>query len=117
MFSDHLPKSQRISNHHLFLIAAALVIVCQLVAIAMVAGGQVKRAELRESQLAAQKIALVSCFESSARFDRNNCTRYMQSENSTDASDHRIASNDSGFDASRSADSGTGFMNVSFPSH
>ncbi|MCY1168407.1 MAG: hypothetical protein V4455_11475 [Pseudomonadota bacterium] len=73
MLSDHLQKIDRTSSRNLFLIASVLVIVCQLVAMALVAGSQVQRAELRESRLTAQNIAMAKCLEASARFDRQAC--------------------------------------------
>lgn len=56
MLSDHLKKIDRTSSRNLFLIASVLVIVCQLVAMALVAGSQVQRAELRESRLTARTL-------------------------------------------------------------
>lgn len=73
MFSEHLRKIDTIGSRNLFFVAGALVIVCQLVAMAMVADGQVKKAEMRESTLTAQSLAMAQCFETSVRFDRQSC--------------------------------------------
>ncbi len=113
MLSDQFQKIERTSSRNLFLIAAGLVIVCQLVAMAMVADGQVKKAALREAQISAQNVALASCFESSARFDRNNCMRQLQADNSS-AAINTMASNGEGFSASQAVSLAGGLMNVAF---
>ncbi len=73
MFSDHIRKVDNASGRTLLLVAAGLVIVCQLVAMALVAEGQVKKAEVRESQLSFQRTATARCFETNSRFDRQSC--------------------------------------------
>ncbi|MES2943967.1 MAG: hypothetical protein V4772_13960 [Pseudomonadota bacterium] len=73
MFSDHLRKLDQVSNNKLFLAAGLLVIVCQLVAMAMVAGGQVEKAQLRDSRLAVERTALASCMETSVGAGRHGC--------------------------------------------
>ena len=78
MLSDHMrtidsTSVDSTSGRTLLLIAAGLVIICQLVAMALVAEGQVKKAEIRDSQLNLQRVALARCFEASSRSDRQSC--------------------------------------------
>ncbi|MES2510418.1 MAG: hypothetical protein V4625_10850 [Pseudomonadota bacterium] len=73
MFSDHLPKIDRISGRSLFLMAGGLVIACQLVAMTLVAGEQVKKAEIRDSQMLAQRAAIAKCFDGNTRAERQDC--------------------------------------------
>ncbi len=73
MFSDHLPKIDRISGRNLFVMAGGLVIACQLVAMTLVAGEQVRKAEIRDSQLVAQRVAIAKCFEGNTRAERQDC--------------------------------------------
>ncbi|MEO6017947.1 MAG: hypothetical protein ABIP46_11880 [Polaromonas sp.] len=113
MLSDQFQKIERTSSRNLFLIAAGLVIICQLVAMAMVADGQVKRAELRQAQISAQNVALANCFETSTRFDRNSCMQRTQVDNSPYAV-NTVAGNGSDFGSTPSAGSVGGLMNVSF---
>ena len=80
MFSDHMRKVDNTSGRTLLLVAAILVIVCQLVAMVMVAGGQVKKAELRESNLSFQRFAVARCFEVNTRFDRSSCLQQADAD-------------------------------------
>ena len=73
MFSEHMLKIDRTGVRSLLLFVGALVIVCQLLAMAVLADGQVKKAELRESQLTAQRGAMVKCFETSTGFEGHGC--------------------------------------------
>lgn len=65
MFSDHFRKIDEVPARTLLLIAAGLVIVCQLVAMVMVTGGQVEKAQLREASQASARAASVWCIETS----------------------------------------------------
>lgn len=84
MISDHFrkPETDTISAGTLWAIAGALVIICQLVAFVMVADGQVKKAELRESQLALQRVAIASCLESSIGAARHSCLQQARASDS-----------------------------------
>ena len=73
MFADPMRKIERTGKHNLLLLCGALVIVCQLLAMALLVDGQVKKAQLRESQLTAQRGAMVKCFETSTGFDLQGC--------------------------------------------
>ena len=116
MFSEQLQKIERTSSRNLFLIAAVLVIFCQLVAMAMVADGQVKKAALREAQLSAQNVASASCFETSAKFDVNNCVRQLQAENSPNII-NTVTGYNPGFNGSQSNGFTGGLTNVTFAAH
>ena len=94
MFSDHLPKIEQTSRGNFFLIAGVLVLACQLLAMVVVAEGQVKKAELRESQLQSERMVVAQCIENvkgaalstcSARgsFDDRQATSLSQMDDST----------------------------------
>ena len=78
MFSDHFKKFDEMPYKTLLLVAAGLVILCQLTALAFVADSQVAKAKLRESQRAAQMQAIAQCMETSAGAARHNCLRQVR---------------------------------------
>lgn len=78
MFSQYLQKIDQLSLKTLFGVAAGLVILCQLVAMALVVDGQVSKAQLRDTQYAAERVAFAYCIESSNGVARNNCLRQVQ---------------------------------------
>lgn len=88
MFSDHLPKIERASNRHLWLLAAALVIVCQLIAMALVAREQVSKAELRRALSASVRVAVVRCLESAASATLNSCLLQAHAQETAPAEDY-----------------------------
>ncbi len=114
MFSNHLQKIDRTAGRNLLWIAAALVIVCQLVAMALVAGSQVQKAALRESKLTTQNLAMARCFEASARYDRHSCM--LQATADTQAAVSVSQSDDKAQDSNRAASPAAmhGFMAVAF---
>ncbi|MBK5204808.1 MAG: hypothetical protein JJD98_05170 [Polaromonas sp.] len=61
MFSDHLQKIDKVSSKTLLGVAGGLVILCQLIAMALVVDGQVKNAQLRG---ASERIAMAQCRQS-----------------------------------------------------
>ena len=75
MFSDHLQKIDHTSGKTLFLIAAGLVIVCQLVAMVLVSMGQVQKAQSRDLSQASARAAMAWCVESSWGDELKDCTR------------------------------------------
>ena len=75
MFSDHLSKIDRAPTKTLLMVAGGLVIICQLVAMAMVAGGQVEKAQLREANQASLMAATVWCLQSSRGAAVSECGR------------------------------------------
>ncbi len=114
MFSDHLPKIDQTSGRNLFVIAGALVMVCQLVAMVVVTDGQVKKAEVRESQMQSQRLVLAQCLENVNGAELFTCTAGVYSDNrqAITLSPVDNSTQDRGQSASRSAIEG--LMAVSF---
>ena len=75
MFSDHLRAIDEVPTKPLLLIAAGLVMACQLVAMFLVADGQVEKAHLREASQASAMAATVGCFESNHGVALRDCER------------------------------------------
>jgi len=73
MFSEHLRKFDELPYKTLLLVAAGLVILCQLAAMAFVADSQVAKARLRDEQRKAELVAIAHCMETSAGAARHNC--------------------------------------------
>lgn len=73
MFSDHLPKIEEMPYKTLLLVAASLVILCQLAAMAFVAESQVAKAKERDDQRRAELMAISQCMETSAGAARSHC--------------------------------------------
>ena len=73
MFSDHLRKINAIPRRTLLGVAGGFLILCQLVALAMVADEQVKKAQARETQRTSERIATAHCMESSMGAARHSC--------------------------------------------
>ncbi len=113
MFSEHLPKIDQTRSRNLFVIAAALVMVCQLVAM-VVTDGQVKKAEFRESQMQSQRLVLAQCLENVKGAARPTCTDRVYSDNRQASILSQV--DDSTQDRSQSAPRSTieGLMAVSF---
>lgn len=82
MFSDHMQKPSRFPQTGLLMAAGGLVIVCQLVAMAMVADRQVQRAGVRDLQRATQQLALADCIQRSTGSTRHICIRQSQLDSS-----------------------------------
>lgn len=82
MFSDHMQKSSRFPQTGLLMLAGGLVIVCQLVAMAMVADRQVQRAGVRDLQRVTQQLALADCIQRSTGSTRHICIRQSQLDSS-----------------------------------
>ena len=78
MFSDHLRVTDPDPVRPLLVIAALLVIVCQLLAMVLVAGGQVKKAELRDASQASARSASIGCMHSSRGAALKDCDRTSQ---------------------------------------
>ena len=73
MFSDRLRKIDHTSGKTLLLIAGCLLIVGQLVAMVMVAQGQVEKAHAREATQASQRTATSWCIETSRGAELRGC--------------------------------------------
>lgn len=82
MFSDHMRKFSRFPQTGLLMAAGGLVVVCQLVAMAMVADRQVQRAGVRDLQRVAQQVALADCIQRSTGATRHGCIRQSQLDSS-----------------------------------
>ena len=85
MFSEQLKPIDKISANKLLLLAAGLVLVCLLIAMALVAGGQVEKAELRQLGEANFQSALATCLQSRQGSALGDCARLASS--SPDAKD------------------------------
>lgn len=68
-------KIDFLANRSLLLIAAGLVMICQLVALALVAEGQVHSAGKRESMIALQRLSVAECMERSMEPGRSACVQ------------------------------------------
>lgn len=77
MFSDHLQIIDNAPAKKMFFIAAGLVLVCQLVAMALVADGQVEKAHVREASQASFQAAMASCVANTRGIDMKDCTRLV----------------------------------------
>lgn len=80
MFSDHLRKIDEAPHKSLLLVAAGLVIACQLIAMALVAGEQVEKAQMRGNSQASRDVAMASCVESSRGVAVKDCFRLGSSQ-------------------------------------
>ena len=89
-----MPKLSRFPQAGLLLAAAGLVIVCQLVAVAMVADKQVQRAGVRDLQRVAQQASLADCIQRSTGANRHGCIRQSQLE--SDSGEPAVATQWSG---------------------
>ena len=83
MFSDHLQKIDHASGKTMLLIAAGLVIVCQLVAMVLVSQGQVEKAQAREANQASARAATAWCVESSRGAALKDCERPSMSSSAS----------------------------------
>lgn len=75
MFSDHLQKIDNASGRTLLLIAAGLVIICQLLAMVLVSQSQVEKAQAREVSQANARAATAWCIQSSRGAALKDCDR------------------------------------------
>jgi hypothetical protein len=80
MFSDHVKKASRFPQAGLLVLAGGLVIVCQLIAMAMVADRQVQRAGVRDLQRVAQQLAWADCVQRSTGPARHGCLLQSQAD-------------------------------------
>ncbi|RYG08148.1 MAG: hypothetical protein EON92_17135 [Burkholderiales bacterium] len=85
MFSDHFPPVRSSHAGKLLLALGAFAIAGQLGAVAMVADGQVKKAELRQTRLVAERQAVAHCLESVAGESRHNCLQQARADFADDA--------------------------------
>lgn len=121
MFSSHLPKVHSIPREYIFAGVGLLLVVGMLMGIAMVASGQVQKAELRESMLASQRTAMVQCMETLGGAELNKCMIQAQASPDVVNRTTSLADNGSNGSFSRSlavsAGSSQGFIPVAFSTH
>ena len=119
MFSSHLPKVHTVPREYLFAGAGLLLVVSMLVGIAIVASGQVKKAELRESMLASQRIAMVQCMETLGGAELNKCIIQAQASPEAVGRSTTVADNSGSFSRSTSVSAGSsqGLIPVAFSVH
>lgn len=120
MFSSHLPKVHTVPREYIFAGAGLLLVVGLLVGIAMVASGQVKKAELRESMLASQRTAVVQCMETLGGAELNKCMIQAQASPELVArTTTTLADNSASFSRSLAVSTGSsqGFIPVAFTAH
>ena len=73
MFSDHLPPVGKPQGRNWLLMAGVCVIFGQIGAMVLVANGQVKKAQLRDSRNTAQSLVIAQCVATSTGPNRNGC--------------------------------------------
>ncbi|UUZ67307.1 hypothetical protein LP416_21275 [Polaromonas sp. P2-4] len=83
MFSDHLRKIDEAPHKTLFGVAAGLVILCQLVAMALVVDGQVAKEKARDAHHAHERMAVAQCMESSMGVARHSCIQQVTTVSGT----------------------------------
>ncbi|WP_096663282.1 hypothetical protein [Polaromonas sp. AET17H-212] len=94
MFSTHLPQVNAIPREYLYLGAGAVLIVSLLAAIAVVAGGEVKKAKARDSMLASQQTAVAYCVETLRGAALSNCVRHARADMYNDGAKSTLAGNE-----------------------
>ncbi len=73
MLSEYLQKFHQIPRRALLWAAAGLVLLCQLVAVALVADEQVAKARIRDYQRTIEMQAIAQCIETRAGTARHSC--------------------------------------------
>lgn len=94
MFSTHMPQVNTVPREYLYLGAGVVLIVSLLAAIAMVASGEVKKAQARDSMLASQQTAVAYCVENLRGAALSNCMRHARAEVYNDGAKSTLAGNE-----------------------
>ena len=94
MFSTHLPPARSLPREYLYLGAGVALIVGLLASIAMVANGEVKKAQARESMLASQQTAVAYCVENLRGAALSTCMRHARAEVYNDGAKSTLAGNE-----------------------
>ncbi len=80
MSSDPLRPVEKLPAKKMFLIAAGLVIVCQLIAMVLVARDQVQKAQHRQTSRANFQTAVAACIENSYGAALKKCASLVNGE-------------------------------------
>lgn len=75
MLSEDTRKNRGIPGKYWFFVVAAIVIICQLIALMLLADSQVAKARVRDELLSAQRLAIAQCIETNIGTKRHNCIR------------------------------------------
>lgn len=94
MFSTQMPPVHTVPREYFYLSAGVVLMVGLLAAIAMVASGEVKKAQTRDSMLASQQTAVVSCVETLRGAAISNCMRHARADVYNDGAKSTVAGND-----------------------
>ena len=78
MFSDHLQKIDKMPYKTLLVISAALVFLCQLVAMMLVVDSQVEKAQIRDAQSGSAQMVIADCSENYSGQARSRCIEQMR---------------------------------------
>ncbi len=76
MLFNHFQKLTRFPRLGLMMLAAGLVMVCQLLAVVMVGGNPVQKTSVRDLQ----QVALTGCIQRSSAVSRHDCIRQSRLE-------------------------------------
>lgn len=94
MFSTHLPQAHTVHREYFYLGAGVVLIASLLAAIAMVASGEVKKAQARDSMLASQQTAVAYCVETLRGAALSNCMRHARADMYNDGAKSTLAVNE-----------------------
>lgn len=106
MFSAQLKPTDKIPASKILLFVAGSVLVCLLIAMALVAGGQVQKAQLRQASQASLQAAVANCLESQQVSVIRDCAHLALSPTTTDP--------ESVLPSPHTANNGTGSQGLSF---
>ena len=114
MFSEHQQTTGRAYYRPLFFALGLVVIALQLTAMARLAADQVKKAELRDSEISQQRIATAQCFENSFGASPRNCQPQTPLPDRSVAEVKLRGGNPEDTSAFSAPVAGTGLLDVSF---
>lgn len=91
MFTSHMPPINQIPRQYFYLGAGVALIVGLLVGMAVVASGEVKKAQARDLVLASQKNAMTYCVENLRGSAFNACMQKARADSFNDGSRNTLA--------------------------
>lgn len=91
MFTSHMPPVNQIPRQYFYLGAGVALIVGLLVGMAVVASGEVKKAQARDLVLASQKNAMTYCVENLRGSAFNACMQKARADSFNDGSRSNLA--------------------------